>query len=290
MKSLRTDLALAGRRFHAWWEGYAFDAEMERNRIARSHGLNTVINSKNYRAEDEIAQGIWGPGRLEPGSAVWTMRFARGLGVSTRAQIVVLGAGAGGPLRDLKKATRWKISGYSNFAGEARGVDLSSYEQVMSRINKASAEGGLCFFELHRDPDPKAFAAFAAELIVAGGPMTFVDFTAVRKGRGLKSCFSSPWNGAPKLAGDMAGVLDSAGFRVVDTSDESRVFTPLIAQGWARWKHAYDEAKSITDPAIRAEHLNMLSRYAHLWAERLDALRAGQLQVTRFQTRRKDQN
>lgn len=289
MKALRTDLALAGRRFHAWWEGYAFDAAMERNRLARSHGLNTIIKNKNYRAEDEIAQSIWGPGRLGPGSAVWTMRFARGLGVAVRAQIVVLGAGAGGSLRDLKTATRWRISGYSSYAGEARGVDLNSYEQVMSRINKASAEGGLCFFELHRDPDPKAYASFAAELIVAGAPMTFVDFTAVRKGRGLKSCFSAPWSGAPKLAGDMAGMLEAAGFRVVDTSDESRVFAPLIAQGWARWKHAYDEAKSISDPAIRAEHLHMLSRYAHLWAERLDALRAGQLQVTRFQTRRKDQ-
>ena len=86
---------------------------------------------------------------------------------------------------------------------------------------------------------------------------------------------------------DLAGTIDEAGFRVVDTGDETRSFLPLIAQGWASWKGAYEEAKSIKDPRQRVDHLQMLSRYAYLWAERLDALKAGQLQVTRFQTRRK---
>ena len=280
-------MALAGRRLHAWWEGYAFDATMERSRLARAHGINTALGQNNYRAEDDIAQSIWGPGRLGPGSSIWTMRFARSLSIPVRAPIVVLGAGAGGVLRDLKTATRWKVSGFSSFAGDARGVDLNSYDQVMRRVNKAAAQAGLCFFELHRDPDPKAFVEFSAELVRTGAPMTFVDFTAARKGRGLKSCFAAPWTGAPKLSGDVASVIESGGFRIVDTSDESHVFTPLIAKGWANWKNAYSEASSITDPVIRAEYLLALSRYAHLWAERLDALRAGQLQVTRFQTRRK---
>jgi hypothetical protein len=32
--------------------------------------------------------------------------------------------------------------------------------------------------------------------------------------------------------------------------------------------------------------LRYFSDYAHLWAERLDALKAGHLQVTRFQARK----
>ncbi|MEL7492036.1 MAG: hypothetical protein AAGJ73_15080 [Pseudomonadota bacterium] len=286
MKGLQTDIALAGRRFHAWWEGYAFDGPAERNRLARAHGLSASGASATYRPEDEIAQCIWGAGRLEPGGPVWTMRFARELGVSLRARVVVLGAGAGGPLRDLKTATRWKVSGFSRYLGTARGVDLKSYEQVMSRINKAAADGGISLFELHRDPDPRAFAAFAAELIAPGAPMIFVDFTVARKGRGLKSCFTSPWGGSPKPANDVTALLNEAGFRVVDTSDETRAFLPLIAQGWASWRTAYEEARTIKNVAERVAHLQVLSQYAHLWAERLDALKAGQLQVTRFQTRR----
>ena len=146
MKGLQTDFAMVGRRFHAWWEGYAFDGVAERNRLARAHGLSASSTSVSYRPADEIAQCIWGAGRLEPGDAVWTMRFARELGVALKAKIVILGAGAGGPLRDLKTATRWKVSGLSRYLGEARGVDLKPYEQVMSRINRASAAGGLCFF------------------------------------------------------------------------------------------------------------------------------------------------
>lgn len=285
---LQTDLALAHRRFQAWWEGYAFDASAERNRLARAHGLSAANGSSTYRAEDEIAQCIWGAGRLEPGSALWTMRFARELGVSVKARMIVLGAGAGGPLRDLKTATRWKISGYSRYLGQARGVNLKPYDQVMSRLNRASVEGGLSFFELHRDPDPKAFASFSAELVAPSAPMTFVDFTVARKGKKMKSCFSSPWSGTPRTPSDYTKMLDEAGFRVAETSDETRTFLPLISQGWARWKSAYEEAAAIANATDRIEHLQTLNRYAHLWAERFDALKSRQLQVTRFLTRRKD--
>ncbi len=287
MKGLRTDLALAGRRFHAWWEGYAFDASAERSRLARAHGLDVATDLfTDVKPEDEIAQGIWGAGRLEPGGPAWTMRFARELGAPLKARIVVLGAGAGGPLRDLKSATRWRVSGFTRYAGAARGVDLKSYEKVMSRINRAAAQGALSFFELHRDPDPRAFAFFAGELVSPGAPVSFIDFTAARKGRGLKACFAAPWTGAPKPSGDYAAMLEDAGLRVADVEDETRAFMPLVTNGWGNWKSAYEEASKIQDAGRRAARLRVLSRYAHLWAERLDALKAGQLQVTRFRTRR----
>ncbi|MEO0879877.1 MAG: hypothetical protein AAFY22_09195 [Pseudomonadota bacterium] len=281
-------MALAGRQFHAWWEGYEFDAAAERARLARSFGFSASGRDAGYVAEDEIAQAIWGAGRLEPGDALWTMRFARTLGADARARVVVLGAGAGGPLRDLETATRWKISGLSRYAGKARGVDLKHYDQVMTRINRARAEAGLCFFELHRDPDPRSFAAFAAELVAAGGPFTFVDFTLARKNARLKSCFAAPWQGTPRPVADMEKALDSGGFRVVETTDETRSFLPYIMAGWSHWRAAFDEARSMQDARARLEHLTALNRYAHLWAERLDAIRAGQLRVVRFQTRRKD--
>jgi len=256
--------------------------------VARAHGLSAASASGTYRPEDEIAQCIWGAGRLEPGGAVWTMRFARELGVSFKSRVVVLGAGAGGPIRDLKTATRWKISGFSRYLGSARGVDLKSYEQVMSKINKVAADGGVSLFEMHRDPDPRAFALFAAELVTPAAPMVFVDFTVARKGHGLKSCFADPWSGSPKPVADITALLDDCGFRVVDTRDETRAFLPLIAQGWSGWRSAYEEASAIKDAVERVEHIHVLKRYAHLWAERLDALKAGQLQVTCFQARKKD--
>ncbi|MEL7488485.1 MAG: hypothetical protein AAGJ87_14865 [Pseudomonadota bacterium] len=286
MQGLRTNVALTGRRFHAWWEGYAFDAAVERNRLARAHGFSATRGNEGVRAEDEIAQAIWGAGRLEPGDPLWSMRCARTLSVPLRSRVVVLGAGAGGPLRDLKSATKWRLSGLSRYRGPARGVDLKSYDQVMSRMNKAAAHGAISLFELHRDPDPQAFVMFASELIAPGAPATFIDFTMARKTGRLKSCFSAPWSGAPRQAGDYEAMLKKAGYAVHDVSDDTRAFLPLISAGWANWQSAYNEALAVQDAELRGVFLQTLARYAHLWAERRDALKAGQLLVTRFQAQK----
>jgi len=284
---LGESLALAARRFNAWWEGYAFDASAEREVIRKTAGSACA---PTIQPEFHIAHSIWRDGRLDPGSPAWTMSHARTLGVGLKSRVVVLGAGAGGPLRDLKAGTKWKLSGYTHYQGppqvSIRGASLHRYANVISQLNKASGDGGLCFFELHRDKDPSSFAMFAAELVHANAPFSFVDFTISRREARVRSAFAAPWQGAPRTVEEYNALLEGAGFRIVDTTNESRAFTPLIARGWARWKTTYDQAKSITDPRQRAECVNVLGKYAHLWAERLDALKAGYLQVTRILTRK----
>lgn len=279
----RRRLALESRRFNAWWEGYAFDAASVRAAIAGADGAREETGPP----DQEIAARIWGEGRLDPGDPSWTMRHARTLGVALKADVVILGAGLGGPVRDLRRGTRWKLSGYARIKGRLKGVDVVPYEAALSRINRATADGGLSFFELHRDQDPAMIALFAAELVKPNAPFAFIDFTVARKGARLKSCFEAPWEGSPRPADQLTDLLDKAGFRVGDAIDETRAFLPLVAKGWARWRAAWTSAVDRSDARLRAERINLLARYAHLWAERFDAIKAGQLQVMRFQTRRK---
>jgi hypothetical protein len=277
-------LALAGRRFNAWWEGFAFDESAERAQLIRER-MDARAPAR-LPLHQEISQAIWGEGRFDPGDAAWTMRHARTLGADLKAVVVMLGAGAGGPVLDLKNGTRWKLTGYSRITARFKALDVSPYEVALSRINRAAADAGLCFFELHRDPDPAMIAMFAAELVKPNAPFVFVDFTVARKGARLKSCFADPWDGAPRQSDQVSEMLDRAGFRVSDTHDETRAFMPLISRGWAHWRDAYTRALAL--PAgERANYLRSLGAYAHLWAERFDAIRTGQLQVTRFQARRK---
>lgn len=280
----RVRLALAGRRFNAWWEGFAFDEAAERAALIREQVQARAIS--RLPVHQEIPQSIWGEGRFDPGDAAWTMRHARTLGADLKASVVMLGAGAGGPIRDLKNGTRWKLTGYSRIASRIKALDVAPYETALSRINRAAADAGLCFFELHRDADPAMIAMFAAELVKPNAPFVFVDFTVARKGARLKSCFADPWDGAPRQGDQVAEMLERVGFRVSDTHDETRSFLPLVARGWSRWKDAYTRALSLPT-GERADYLRALSAYAHLWAERSDAIKLGQLQVTRFQTRRK---
>lgn len=281
----RARLAFESRRFNAWWEGYAFDAPQELAALAA--GAAEAARDARLADEDEIAVAIWGEGRLEPGDAAWTMRHARTLGLALKAEVVVLGAGLGAPLRDLKIGTRWKVSGYARIKERIKSPDVVPYEAALSRINRASADGGLSFFELHRDLDPAMIALFAAELVKPNAPFSFVDFTTARKGARLKSCFAEPWGGSPRASDQMAETLEKAGFRVADVVDETRAFLPLVSRGWSRWRGAYARAFEIAGAGERADYLRRLSACAHLWAERFDAIKAGQLQVTRFQARRK---
>ncbi len=282
---LPSRLALAGRRFNAWWEGYDFNEAAERAHLLRRRTMSS--ESQRFAVHQEIAQAIWGEGRFDPGDAAWTMRHARTLGADLKASVVVLGAGAGGPIRDLKNGTRWKLSGYARLEERMKSLDVSPYEVALQRINRAAADAGLCFFELHRDADPAMIAMFAAELVRANAAFVFVDFTLARKGARLKSCFADPWDGAPRGADQVADMLDKSGFRVGDRNDETRAFLPLITRGWARWRNAYDRAQDSPKSGQRTDYLRALGAYAHLWAERLDAMKSGQLQVTRFQARRK---
>ncbi len=281
----RERVQFESRRFNAWWEGYAFDASKEHAAIAASAGEPARASMGPF--DQEIATAIWGEGRLDPGDPAWTMRHARTLGLSLKSDVVILGAGLGGPVRDLKNGTRWKLSGYARVKERIKGHDIIPYEAALTRINRASADGGLCFFELHRDLDPAMIGLFAAELVKPNAPFAFVDFTVARKGARLKSCFADPWGGSPRSSDQMAEMLEKSGFRITDVVDETRAFLPLVARGWSRWRDAYARALILSDKRERADYLRLLASFAHLWAERFDAIKAGQLQVMRFQARRK---
>jgi hypothetical protein len=280
----RDRLKFESRRFNAWWEGYDFDAGRERAAILADAD---AADTPEGPLELDIARSIWGEGRLDPGDPAWTMRHARTLGVSLKAEIVILGAGAGAPIKDLKHGTRWKLSGYSRIPSKIKGLDVIPYEAALTRINRASANGGISFFELHRDQDPAMIALFAAELVKPNAPFAFVDFTVARRGARLKSCFAEPWTGSPRQTDQFAELIEKSGFRVNDATDETRAFLPLVSRGWARWRSAYSRALEFSDRRLRAEYLRLLAGYAHLWAERFDAIKAGQLQVTRILARRK---
>lgn len=266
------------RKLYAWWEGYAFDEEVERAAIASQyHGDKAALQSP----ETIIAQSIWGEGRFEPGSPAWTMRFARALNLPLRANVMVFGADAGACLEDLKHGTRWKVSGFTRYDGVSRR-NLSSYEAAARKLHKASAAGAISFFELHRDSDPTAFAGFAGDVLLPGAKAVFVDFTVPRRTARLRGCFPASSQGAPRTIADFSSSLRNGGFSLVETDDESAAYIEMITKGWAGWRSAYNAIQTIENLKYRAELVKALGDQATLWANRLDAIKAGQLQVTRF--------
>ncbi|NNE42513.1 MAG: hypothetical protein HKN14_16520 [Marinicaulis sp.] len=276
--NLRAQLAFTGRKFHAWWEGYAFDADAERAAL-QAYFATTVDDPRN--GDEVIAEAIWGKGRLEPGEPAWTMRFARLLSLPVRANVVVFGAGAGGPLDDLKHGTRWKTIGFTRTKSYT-DKRLRQYEDALQRLQKGAAGGALSFFELHRDANPEAVAALCAEMVTPGAKVAFVDFAGARRGVRLRSCFPATPKGAIRTEQQYEELFREAGFTLADKTDESAAYLALIEKGWAGWRRAYRAIAAMDDAHKRAEYANALARNAHLWAERYDALKSEQLKVVCF--------
>jgi len=282
LPGLQARMAFAGRKFHAWWEGYAFDPARERAALAAKFSSSSAASGRH---DEIIAQAIWGEGRLDPGSPAWTMRFARILSLPIKANVIVFGAGAGASLNDLRHGTKWKVSGLTRAAGYS-GHDMRSYDEALQKLQRASAAGALSFFEMSSDADPAAFSRLAAELLLPGAKLVFVDFAVARKGARLRSCFPTYMKGAPRTVDEYERALSGAGFSVNGTLDETATYLPLITQGWSGWRRAYDSISQVEDMKQGARLMRALAAYAHLWAERFDALKSGQLRVMRIQATR----
>ena len=278
--TLPAKTAFMRRKFHAWWEGYAFDDAAERAAVAAQ--FPGALGPASQSATEMIAQSIWGEGRFEPGSPAWTMRFARTLSLPLKAKVVIFGAGGGAVLEDLRHATRWKVNGLTRHESAARGK-LESYSDATRKLPKAYAAGALSFFEMHRDRDPANFAVVAGGFLLPGARASFVDFTVPRRLARLRTCFPSGDHGAPRQAKEFEAILSAGGLRVTETVDETSAYLPLITKGWAGWRGAYEAINTVEHPRMRSEFVSSLGCEAHLWAERLDALKSGRLQVTRFQ-------
>lgn len=275
----RRRAALAARAFDAWWEGYAFDPVRARAEIAA--GGRAI-----ERPAAEIPELIWGAGRLEPGDAAWTMRHARALGLGARSKVSIFGAGRGAAVQDVRAGARWIADGYSREAHGRRGAPIKSYDEAMTRLQRASDDGALVFFELHRDPDPSTFARFVGEFLKPNAPAAFVDFVLPRAGQRIRDCFTEIAPGSPRSAAEFAKAIREAGFAPGEAADETRAFVPLIARGWRRWRRAYEAALAVEGGVRRADAMGFLSDYARLWAERFDALKSGALQVVRIPARK----
>lgn len=282
LPGIQPKLAYASRRFHAWWEGYAFDPVIERraimlHRVKSGRHLTTLADQA-----DLVAEAIWGHNRLEPGTPAWTLHLARSLMIDTRAKVAVFGAGRGGPLQDLKAGTRWNIQGYGRRASSEGRLAVNEYGRIRQKINKPTMGGGMIIFEGHREPDATALYKLMFEMLVPGAKAVIVDFTVPRREVRLKSAFTAPWQGSPRPAHEVSTALTEAGFTLTGEIDETAIYLPLIAHGWAGWRSAWQILNAIEDNRQRAALLNLMSTHANIWAERYEALQAGYLQVTRF--------
>ncbi len=281
LRGLGPKVGYLSRRFGAWWEGHEFDPALERRAVllgSRGAGRLTAASEQAHF----VSEALWGPGRLGPGSPSWTMFLARTLMIEARARVGVFGAERGGALYDLQAGTQWNVSGYTQTVVSMPQIRLHNYSSTRRKQSKASLDGALMLFELHKEPEMKPVLDTMSDMLRPGAKAVIVDFTSLRKDVRLKKAFSNQWPGTLRQAYDLEKAAEQAGMEVSSISNDAKIYLPLIGRGWAGWRYAWQILSDIRDNRQRSLMLNLLTDYASLWAERYDAMRSGQLQVTRL--------
>lgn len=278
---LGAKLAYARKRAYAWWEGVRFDPMLERRAVLLRPRQACDLSILTERA-DFVAQVIWGPGRLAPGSPAWSMHLARTLMLEEKAKLGIFGAERGRAVRDLLEGTRWQVRGLARKNHRAYGISVEDYGRVSRRLNRPTLNGAMMLFDLHNDPEPSSTLKLMSEMMVPGAKAAVVEFTTARRNFRLKSAFAAPWDGVLRQPAEYERALGDVGLKVVSTVDDTNDYIPLIARGWSGWRYAWQILSDVPDRRQCAALQQLMKDHAAIWAERHDALRAGQMQVTRF--------
>ena len=277
LPDLRARMTYAGRRFHAWWEGFAFDAHFERADIVLNHAKIADILVDESATASVISELVWGAGHCEPGGPSWSMALARTLPPAAKdKKTLILGANAAIIRHDLRAV----------FSGPIDIAELGVYN--LSSAYAEYYDRGLCVFPFYRDEDVAAASAALAGVMASRGRVSLVDFTIAHERTSIPAAFVKPWGGAPSYTGLFGDYLRAADFIIDQTVDETERFMPLIAHGWAGWRHAWQLLRGVSNDHHRAALTAALETYASMWAERYEALRTGQLRVTRFDLRKSE--
>ena len=174
------------------------------------------------------------------------------------------------------------MTGYTRRACPVSGVKLIDYSHLRKRNGRATMDGGMILFEAHRESDITLPFRLMADLLVPGAKAVAVDFTVPRREIRLKAAFANPWHGVAQPTEVLRNAAQSAGLDVVSEVNDTPTFLPLISRGWAGWRSAWQILNGVADNRQRAGLITLLGVHANLWAERLEAMQAGYLQVTRF--------
>ncbi len=304
------DVTRMRRQFLAWWEGLELEDLDEPAPVLL--GPEQAVTSDpvpiiphyvprmpQLAAHLTIAQELWGEGYLGPGDGDFVVSLVSQLGISRDKSLAVIGLGLGGPARDLCRESGIWISGYEArpdliepaseqclMAGLARKVGIQHFDPTTTQLPEGKYHIIMSREEFHTIGGQDQLMTQIFEALRPGGSALITDYVVTEQGDPdelANKAFSEFWGGAVlSSADDLARSMRAAGFDLRVRKDMSDDYIDLISAstpGWGRllaMMQAGDER--ITD---RGEFVQALARETELWAERLRALKAGELAVYR---------
>jgi SAM-dependent methyltransferase len=238
-----------------------------------------------------LAGLLWGEGFVQPGGAEEVLRLARPLGLSEARTLLLIGAGAGGPVRCLAGGLGTWVSGFESDkglaeiaarrcaeAGLGKRATVQPWSPEEPRFPERSFHHALALEPLrHAVPDNVLPA-----MIKALRPGGQIVMTEVLAGPTLAGSRLDPWLRAegrtrpPPLERPFVRALETLGQDVRVTEDMTPRHLEMVLRDW----RAFVRQLSIEKPDCAAAAL--IVREAETWLLRARLLRQGAIRLVRL--------
>ncbi len=298
-----------GARFHAWWEGYELEAGSEPSPAGPIDALDEVgvaneasEPSDRYPPIDRsspwpdtrrtVAEMIWGDGFVAPGDAEATTTLVSAFGLDSSANMLEIGAGAGGGTRAIASQFGAYVTGFDlepELAAAATAqAEIHSLDRkaAVHPLDPDNAEFKPQFYAaamihdtLYRIADKKALLEKVVGSLKPSGHLVIIDLffaddaVTSEMDRWRDGERSEAYGWTIEEAKD---VLSKLSVDVRATADESDSYSAKILDTW-NYFVGHVGNNPLADDLVRP-----MFDEAEFWARRVGAIQSGDLRLYRI--------
>jgi SAM-dependent methyltransferase len=295
-------------KFHAWWEGYEFQARGRPAAAPEAAAPPPVLAEPRPRAKPtgrvlvreawppervKVAQMVWGDGFSFPGGIDYTVALTQTLSLARDGHGLDIGCGLGGGTRAVACAYGAIVDGYDltpELAHEGHGLSIAASLGDRAPIDFLDIDRDI-FKQKHYDAalirntlslmsEKALLLKRVAASLKPGGRMLVVEFCLAREdahGAALDA-YRAGEATAPRLATlpVLASRIKEAGLAVLGVEDHTETFMRAVLTGWAKIDALVKRGE------LNADEGRALIGEAELWQRRVSALQSGDLRVARI--------
>lgn len=282
-------------RFAAWWHGYELAAAPPPSPSRTAQRPTAAASPPAATTRAEALQRIWGEGFVSPGNPEAIIELVKPLRLNPEISLLDLGAGLGGPDREIVKAFGVWTTGLeaerdfvergseqATCAGLANKATLNVFDPETAELPERKYDRVFSKELLHTVTDKPRLVAQIARTLRNKGELLFTDYVigtsagAVRRVAEWASGEAGPRHPVPAEA--LVDMLKTAGLDVRIAEDVTPAYLRQATLGLAR----IEASLAAFAGQAPANARSMLARELAVWLRRIELLRDGSLQVHRF--------
>ena len=288
------------RKFSAWWEGDEYESSAANamdEAVSMARDLDDVTSVSESVLSMAVAQAVWGHGYLDPGSPDYHEEISRPLMLNKDMSVAYIGAGLGGPARDIVRAFDTWITGYeedegaisegqrqNEMAGLAKKVTLNTFDPASPKLPKKKYQAIVAAGVLHDLEKLSPLIDSVTLSLKDGGTFLFTDYVVKEdtlSEEKFEQLFPKGGQGEHWTHKDYDQAITDAGLALRFQDDLTESYMGLIQDAGPLWSKLQSELEG-ESAFLKSAIYGAVGTEQAKWTARLDALKAGELGIYRY--------